>query len=102
MTKLEWNDGAPEIVWRSEAESSGSFAAEIREYESGRYMLNIELDVFSLSDGKRLAEKIFDLVNEPVLTSPAVRSLASMYKHHAACSVWDGHPCTCSTRGAST
>lgn len=58
---LEWDAAAEEVVHRAE---SGSYMAEVREYPSGGFMLHVEFDVFNLSQGKVLAERIFKLVNE--------------------------------------
>jgi hypothetical protein len=73
VSNLHWAE--PGIVFESASQATihrgktdppGSFVAEVIEYPSGGYMLRVELDVCSLSDGKRLAEAILALVDEPM------------------------------------
>jgi len=65
MSKIDWDGQQDEMVWRGETDPPGSFVAEVRHYSaSGGYMLKVELDVYNLGDGKRLAERILALVNE--------------------------------------
>jgi hypothetical protein len=68
MSKIDWDGQQDEMVWRGETDPPGSFGfvAELRHYwASGGYVLKVELDVYNLGDGKRLAERILALVNEP-------------------------------------
>jgi hypothetical protein len=94
---LDWTEHSDEDVWRGETDPPGSFVAEVQHYPaSGGYMLRVELDVYNLSDGKRLAEAILALVNEPAKEVPSSNQLIAMgLSHHAACTVWAGYTCTC-------
>lgn len=61
---LKWyEEEQPEegVTWRA---ADGSFCAEIREYESG-YMLHVECDTFNLSEAKRQAWRIFEILALP-------------------------------------
>ncbi len=61
---LEWEEeDQPEegVMWRAQ---DGSFVAEIREYEGG-YLLHVEVDAFNLSDAKRQAWRIFEILALP-------------------------------------
>jgi hypothetical protein len=73
VSNLDWiepwivfESASEATVHRGETDPPGSFVAEVREYPSGGFMLHVELDVCSLSDGKRLAEAILALVTEPM------------------------------------
>jgi hypothetical protein len=93
---IDFESASEATVHRGETDPPGSFVAEVREYPSGGYMLHVELDVYNLSDGKRLAEKILALVNEPAKEVPSSNQLIAMgLSHHAACTVWAGYTCTC-------
>jgi hypothetical protein len=67
MSKIDWDGQQDEMVWRGETDPPGSFVAEVRHYSaSGGYMLMVTFDVYNLSHGKRLAERILALINEPM------------------------------------
>jgi hypothetical protein len=67
MIEMDWGEPQDEAVWRGETDPPGSFVAEVRHYSaSGGYMLMVTFDVYNLGDGKRLAERILALVNEPM------------------------------------
>ena len=82
MSNLDWFDpwidfesASEATVHRGETDPPGSFVAEVREYPSGGFMLHVELDVFNLSDGKRLAEAILAFVNERARALAALRGI---------------------------
>ena len=61
-----WMSASEPTVHRGETDPPGSFVAEVSEYPSGGYMLRVTFDVYNISHGKRLAEMILAVVNEPM------------------------------------